>query len=130
MESLPLHLLILLVGKKGELVTRREIEQALWGEGVFVDVEQGINTAIRKIRLVLRDHPERPRFLQTVIGRGYRFLATEVVEAEASLQENAYPMVTLEELGQAVLAAAGLSESAVSDSEAVSGPNPKSGNND
>jgi len=130
MESLPLHLLILLVGKKGELVTRREIERALWGDGVFVDVEQGINTAIRKIRLVLRDHPERPRFLQTVIGRGYRFLATNVVEADTSLHEDAYPMVTMEELGQAVLAAAGLSGNGTSASGLVPGPDAKAGTDD
>jgi DNA-binding winged helix-turn-helix (wHTH) protein len=111
MESLPLRLLILLVARKGELVTRREVESALWGNGVFVDVEQGINTAIRKIRLVLRDHPEKPRFLQTVVGQGYRFLAREVVESETSTSGTAAPlMVTMEELGQAVLAAAGLPE--------------------
>jgi len=110
MESLPLRLLMLLVARKGELVTRREIERGLWGEGVFLDVEQGINTAIRKIRLVLRDHPEKPRFLQTVVGRGYRFLGTDVVESDTSVSsEEAMPMVTMEELGQAVLAAAGLS---------------------
>lgn len=112
-ESLPLRLLMLLVARKGELLTRREIERELWGEGVFVDVEQGINTAIRKIRIVLRDHPERPRFLQTIVGQGYRFLAHCVVEADASSASgskyDSQPMVTMEELGQAVLAAAGLS---------------------
>jgi len=113
MESLPLRLLMLLVARKGELLTRREIELKLWGEGVFVDVEQGINTAIRKIRIVLRDHPERPRFLQTIVGQGYRFLAHRVMEADTSstsaAKYDSQPMVTMEELGQAVLAAAGLS---------------------
>jgi DNA-binding winged helix-turn-helix (wHTH) protein len=112
-ESLPLRLLILLVARRGELLTRREIEEKLWGAGVFVDVEQGINTAIRKIRIVLRDHPERPRFVQTIVGHGYRFLAHGVVEAEAASTHGAkyseQPMVTMEEQGQAVLAAAGLS---------------------
>ena len=109
MESLPLRLLMLLITRKGELVTRREIEKTLWGDGVFVDIEQGINTAIRKIRLVLRDHPEKPRFLQTVVGRGYRFLARDVIESETSSASPSTLMVTMEELGQAVLAAAGLS---------------------
>ncbi|MGA3091562.1 MAG: helix-turn-helix domain-containing protein [Terriglobales bacterium] len=116
MESLPLRLLMLLIARKGELVTRREIEKSLWGDGVFVDVEQGINTAIRKIRLGLRDHPERPRFVQTVVGRGYRFLEHQVLEAETSASragdiKEGLPTVTMEELGQAVLAAAGLSAS-------------------
>jgi DNA-binding winged helix-turn-helix (wHTH) protein len=109
MESLPLRLLMLFVARKGELITRREIEKALWGDGVFVDIEQGINTAVRKIRLVLRDHPEKPRFLQTVVGRGYRFLARDVIESETSSASASSLMVTMEELGQAVLAAAGLS---------------------
>jgi len=112
-EGLPLRLLMLLVARKGELIARREIERKLWGEGVFVDVEQGINTAIRKIRIVLRDHPDRPRFLQTVVGQGYRFLAHRVMEADTSVASaskyDSPPMVTLEEMGQAVLAAAGLS---------------------
>jgi len=116
MESLPLRLLMLLITRKGELVTRREIEKTLWGDGVFVDIEQGINTAIRKIRLVLRDHPEKPRFLQTVVGRGYRFLARDVIESETSSASPSTLMVTMEELGQAVLAAAGLSGAALPES--------------
>lgn len=75
LEKIPLDLLILLVEKKGELATREEIIEKLWGKEVFLDTEQGINTAVRKIRLVLRDDPEQPRFLQTVVGRGYRFIA-------------------------------------------------------
>ena len=114
-ESLPMRLLMLLVECKGELLTRREIELKLWGEGVFVDVDQGINTAIRKIRIVLRDHPERPRFLQTIVGQGYRFLAHCVMETDTSgaskSKYDTQPLVTMEELGQAVLAAAGLSGS-------------------
>jgi len=115
MEGLPLRLLTFLVARKGELVTRCEIERKLWGEGVFVDVEQGINTAIRKIRIALRDRPERPRFLQTIVGQGYRFLAHRVMESDTSsapaTKYDSQPMVTMEELGQAVLAAAGLSGS-------------------
>jgi DNA-binding winged helix-turn-helix (wHTH) protein len=115
LENLPLRLLMILVDRRGQLVSRREIEQELWGRDVFVDVEQGINTAIRKIRQVLRDHPEKPRYLQTVVGKGYRFLAVEVVEDEArssgaalSKAEDDSLTVTLEQLGQAILSAAGL----------------------
>jgi DNA-binding winged helix-turn-helix (wHTH) protein/Tol biopolymer transport system component len=75
LEKLPTELLILLVEKRGQLVTREEIIQRLWGDNVFVDTRQGINTAIRKIRVALRDDPENPRLLETVAGRGYRLLA-------------------------------------------------------
>ena len=115
LENLPLRLLMLLLNRRGQIVSRREIEEELWGRDVFVDVEQGINTAIRKIRQVLRDHPEKPRYLQTVVGKGYRFIAVEVVEDEtagpgAAISEtgNGSVAVTLEQLGQAILSAAGL----------------------
>ena len=76
LEKLPMELLILLVTKDGHLVTRQEIIEHLWGKDVFLDTEHGINTAVRKIRTVLRDDPEQPRFVQTVTGKGYRFIAT------------------------------------------------------
>src|ERR1700676_3939600 len=75
LEKLPMELLILLAEKRGQLVTREQIIRHLWGDDVFVDTRQGINTAIRKIRVVLRDDPEHPRFLQTVTGKGYRLMA-------------------------------------------------------
>jgi TolB-like protein/DNA-binding winged helix-turn-helix (wHTH) protein len=74
LEKIPMELLILLATKEGNLVTRQEIIERLWGNDVFVDTEHGINTAVRKIRLVLKDDPERPRFVQTVTGKGYRFV--------------------------------------------------------
>lgn len=76
LEKIPMELLILLVSKDGCLVTRQEIIEHLWGTEVFVDTEHGINTAIRKIRNVLRDDPEQPRFVQTIPRKGYRFIAT------------------------------------------------------
>lgn len=75
LEKRPMELLILLVQRKGELVSRHEIAERLWGKEVFLDVEHGINTAIRKVRRVLRDDSEKPRFIETVIGKGYRFAA-------------------------------------------------------
>ena len=86
LEKIPMELLILLVAKNGHLVTRPEIVERLWSDQVFVDTEHGINTAIRKIRQVLRDDPERPRFVQTVTGKGYRFIApvTEISEPSAN----------------------------------------------
>src|ERR1700733_13530995 len=76
LERKPMELLILLAAKNGDLVTRAEIVERLWGSEVFVDTEHGINTAIRKIRQVLRDDSEQPRFVQTVTGKGYRFIGT------------------------------------------------------
>jgi len=75
LERKPMELLILLAARNGDLVTRAEIAQHLWGSDVYVDTEHGINTAVRKIRQVLGDDPEQPHFLQTVTGKGYRFAA-------------------------------------------------------
>jgi DNA-binding winged helix-turn-helix (wHTH) protein len=105
LEGLPLQLLMLLIENRSQLVTRERIAEELWGKDVFVDAEQGINTAIRKIRLALRDDYVKPRYLQTVVGRGYRFLAETGLDGEATESE---VMFTAEELGQAVMAAAGL----------------------
>jgi Tol biopolymer transport system component/DNA-binding winged helix-turn-helix (wHTH) protein len=74
-EPKPMELLILIVSREGQLVTRREIAERLWSTEVFVDTEHGINTAIRKVRYLLRDDPEDPHFIQTVTGMGYRFVA-------------------------------------------------------
>jgi len=75
LERIPMELLLLLLEKDGSVVTRQEIVDHLWGKDVFVDTEHGINTAIRKIRQALKDDPDRPRFVQTVTGKGYRFVA-------------------------------------------------------
>jgi TolB-like protein/DNA-binding winged helix-turn-helix (wHTH) protein/Flp pilus assembly protein TadD len=75
LERLPMDLLIMLVGRPGDLVTRAEIIDHLWGKDVFVDVETGVHTAIRKIRQALRDSADAPAFIETVPGRGYRFVA-------------------------------------------------------
>ena len=71
----PMDLLILLVERRGQLVTRADIVARLWGPDVFVDVEMGVNTAISKVRQALHDSPDAPRFLETVPGKGYRFVA-------------------------------------------------------
>ena len=76
----PMDLLILLVESRGQLVSRSDIVERLWGKDVFVDVETGVNTAISKVRQALRDSPDAPAFVETVPGKGYRFIAAvEVV---------------------------------------------------
>ena len=74
-ERKPMELLILLASREGQLVTRQEIAERLWSSEVFVDTEHGINTAVRKLRHLLRDDPDDPHFIQTVTGSGYRFVA-------------------------------------------------------
>src|ERR1700693_4971722 len=76
LERIPLELLLLLADRAGDVVTREEIAERLWGKGVQLDTENAINTAIRKIRLALGDDPAHPRFVQTVTGKGYRFIAS------------------------------------------------------
>src|SRR5215469_8615135 len=97
LEGLPMQVLMLLVQRHRQLVTRKQIAEALWGTEVFVDFEQGINTAIRKIRLALKDDSDRPKFLQTVVGQGYRFIAPIVAQES----EEAWTF-SAEELGQAL----------------------------
>jgi len=101
LEGLPLQLLMYLVENQRQLVTRQQIADALWGKDVFVDIEQGINTAVRKIRMALDDDSGQPQFLQTVVGHGYRFVA----KCEDASEEIRF---SAKELGQAVIAAAGL----------------------
>ena len=84
LERQPMDLLIMLVERRGQLVTRGDIVDRLWGKDVFVDVETGVHTAIRKIRQALRDSTGAAGFIETVSGKGYRFIApVEVVGADA-----------------------------------------------
>ena len=88
LERKPLELLILLAERRGQLVTRTEIAERLWEPEVFVDTEHGINTAIRKIRQTLRDDPDEPSFVQTVMGKGYRFVAEVAVQGSADSESS------------------------------------------
>jgi TolB-like protein/DNA-binding winged helix-turn-helix (wHTH) protein len=90
LERKPLELLVLLVTKHGQVVTRNEIARCLWEREVFVDIEHGINTAIRKIRQVLGDSSDLPQFVQTVSGSGYRFIAL-VTAVEPEVTEPTQP---------------------------------------
>ncbi len=84
LERLPMELLILLASRRGELVSREEVIERLWGKGVYVDADQGINTAIRKIRLCLHDTAEKPKYIQTVVGKGYRFVPPVTISEPAT----------------------------------------------
>lgn len=112
LEKTPMELLTLLVRRQGALVTREEIVRTIWGDAVHIDVDSGINTAIRKIRQGLEDNSASPRYVQTVVGKGYRFTgAITVVENHDALAEQTVP-VPRELPGNrsmAALAVAGLS---------------------
>lgn len=85
LEKMPFDLLVLLIGNRERVVTREEIRAALWGGEQVQDLDQSINTAVRKIRLALRDNLNEPRYVQTLVGRGYRFIAeVQVVGAGAA----------------------------------------------
>ena len=74
-QDLPLRLLSVLAGKSGQVVTRDELRSSLWPADTFVDFEDGLNTAVKKLREALGDDAEMPRYIETVPRRGYRFVA-------------------------------------------------------
>jgi TolB-like protein/DNA-binding winged helix-turn-helix (wHTH) protein len=84
LERIPLEILALLVEHQGEIVARDEIVAKIWGQGVFLDTDNSIRGAIRKLRQVLKDDAETPRFIQTVTGQGYRFIAPIIGPEEES----------------------------------------------
>ncbi len=82
LEHIPMEVLLLLIEQRGQLVTREQIVEKIWGKDVFLDTDNSINGAIRKIRQILKDDPEQPRFIQTIPGKGYRFIVP-ILQAEA-----------------------------------------------
>ncbi|MBZ5515822.1 MAG: winged helix-turn-helix domain-containing protein [Acidobacteriia bacterium] len=86
LQDQPGKLLVLLACRAGELVTRAEIEKALWREDEFVEFEHAVNTAMRKVREALGDDLERPRFIETLPRKGYRFIAAVETSAATGTQ--------------------------------------------
>ena len=93
LERQPMDVLIMLIERRGMLVSRNDIVDRLWGRDVFVDVETGVHTAIRKIRQALRDSREKPVFVETISGKGYRFIAA--VEAVSAPQATRVTLAVL-----------------------------------
>jgi DNA-binding winged helix-turn-helix (wHTH) protein len=75
LQPKPFKLLCLLAGQAGKLVTREDIQKALWSSETFVDFEQGVNFAVKQVREALGEEADRPLYIQTVPKRGYRFVA-------------------------------------------------------
>src|SRR5580700_8299786 len=74
LQDQPFQVLRVLLERRGEIVTRDELKQTLWPADTFVDFDDGLNTAVRKIRGVLGDSAEKPRYIETIPRRGYRFM--------------------------------------------------------
>jgi DNA-binding winged helix-turn-helix (wHTH) protein/tetratricopeptide (TPR) repeat protein len=83
LERKPMELLIFLVGRRNQMVSREEIVKKLWRSSLFIDAERNVNNIVRKIRAALGDDSEKPRFIETVVGKGYRFIGPlRVIEAQ------------------------------------------------
>jgi TolB-like protein/Tfp pilus assembly protein PilF len=107
MERIPMDLLILLVREGGRLVGREEIIERLWGKYVHFDTDNSINTAIRKIRRALGEDPEKPQYIETVQGKGYRFkipLDGAISNGDKSSPPSAYVSSTPDGIGDTVSA--------------------------
>lgn len=83
LQPQPARILALLVARCGDLVTREELQREVWGQDTFVDFEHNLNFSVRQIRAALRDDPKKPRFIETLPRRGYRFISSV---SEASVQ--------------------------------------------
>jgi len=75
LNAQPFQVLLMLLERRGELITREEISRELWPDGTFVDYEHGVNSAVNRIREALGDTAGNPRFIETLARRGYRFVA-------------------------------------------------------
>jgi TolB-like protein/DNA-binding winged helix-turn-helix (wHTH) protein len=82
LQRIPLEALAVLIEQRGQIVSRDQLAERIWGKGVFLDADNSLNIAIRKLRQALGDDPEQPHFIQTVTGHGYRLIAP-VVETDA-----------------------------------------------
>jgi DNA-binding winged helix-turn-helix (wHTH) protein/tetratricopeptide (TPR) repeat protein len=82
-EKKPMELLIFLLGRREQMVSREEIVKRLWRSDLFIDTEKNVNNIVRKLRTALGDNADRPRFLETVVGKGYRFVGpVRVIDAK------------------------------------------------
>ena len=90
LQSQPFQVFAILLKRSGELVSRDELRQNVWPEDTFVDFDQAVNTAIKKIRIALGDEADNPRFIQTLPGRGYRFICP-VLTGNGKVAEAEYP---------------------------------------
>ena len=99
LQEQPFQVLKALVERPGEVVSREELQQLLWPDHTFVDFEDGLSTAVRKIRQALGDSAINPRFVETLPKRGYRFIAPVEGAATSAADPAERPSGRAEQLG-------------------------------
>src|SRR5215813_2542708 len=87
-QDQPLQVLIALLNKPGEVVTREELRRELWPSETFVDFEHGLSVAVNKLRQALSDDPDKPRYVETLPKRGYRFILPVGSPQPTAAEEN------------------------------------------
>ena len=96
----PFRVLIMLLERPGDLVTREEIRQKLWPADTFVDFDHSLNTAVKKLRQALGDDRKKPRFIETLPKRGYRFIGTVKGAAVRPAEKTAAVATASSRIGQ------------------------------
>src|ERR1700690_1931041 len=91
LERIPFEILLLLIEHRDEIVTRDQIVSKVWGRDVFLDTDNSIRGAVRKLRQALKDDAETPRFIRTVTGQGYLFIAPVAPVEEENRVETPSP---------------------------------------
>lgn len=95
LQQQPARVLAMLTEHAGDLVTREQLRQAIWGDETFVDFDRGLNYCISQIRTALGDTAEAPRYLETLRGRGYRFIGAIQTSAIARSRRWLYPAIVV-----------------------------------
>jgi DNA-binding winged helix-turn-helix (wHTH) protein len=82
LQQQPMQVLLVLLEQPGQIVTREELRRKIWPADTFVDFEHSLNTAIKKLRVALGDTPSKPKFVETLPRRGYRFIGKVELDGE------------------------------------------------
>src|SRR5215472_8895080 len=114
LQDQPLKLLLCLIETPGEICTREDLIRRIWPEGIFVDYERGLNVAVTRLRQVLGDSADTPRYVETLGRKGYRFIApvdqlglAAPEEAPGKPRASQWPYVAIAAIALAAVAAAG-----------------------
>ncbi|HEX8801427.1 MAG TPA: winged helix-turn-helix domain-containing protein, partial [Terriglobales bacterium] len=101
LQEQPFRILLMLIEREGEIVTREEIQKKLWPGDTVVEFDQGINAAIKKLRQALGDSADEPRYIETIARRGYRLMVpVERTEAPADFSLRRQPVAATPELAE------------------------------
>jgi eukaryotic-like serine/threonine-protein kinase len=113
-QEQPFRLLLLLLERPGEVVSREELRQRLWPEGTYVDFDGSLNVILKRLRAAIDDDPENPRFIETIPRRGYRFIApVSAIEPSSEKHPAQVPAIAASHISaKTVETSAGLSDTA------------------